>query len=461
MRPLSVVAALVVVGSIAFALRPSPRPPVPVNLLLVCIDTLRPDHTSAHGYERKTTPNLDALARTGVRFADATSHAPWTLPSVASLLTSQYPSQHGAAIGGALRNLQNDIPTELGTTATLPSILRRHGRRAHAITANAFVGYGVDAQFDDFTYAHETAERVTTKALHFLRRHQDEPFFLYLHYTDPHEHHTLPPRRYRRRYVDGEVVDVMREKKRSSYQFIHDNFGFALYDGQIEFVDAQIGRVLEKLDQLRLRQSTLVVVFSDHGEEFWEHEAEHRRYGTDPRGYYGIGHGQSLYQELLSVVLILAGGNLPEGIVVEGAVGLRDVPVTILELMNLPRGDEMKGTSLVPDIQAGRAREREVYSEAIAYGYEKKSLRRGHWKYIYSLPGESNELYDLDTDPRETRNVAGQHPDTTEAMRARVFEIMAENSDTKQTKTPSISEEMRRNLQALGYLTDSPRGLEP
>lgn len=431
------------------------RPGPPTNLVLIGIDTLRPDHTSAHGYEDAATPNLDALARRGVRFEEAMSHAPWTLPSVATLLTSKYPSQHGAMIAGEKKNLATDVPAHLVATETLPAILRRHGKRAQAYVANAFTGYGVDTQFDDFLYEFDTADELTDKALRFLDEVNDEPFFLYLHYTDPHEHHRLVPPAHRYRFTPPEITDALQGKKKVGYRYLHENFGFALYDAQIEFTDDQLGRVFDDLTNRGMWDDTLVVVFSDHGEEFWEHKAEHHHYGEDPRGIYGIGHGQSLYQELLSVVLIMAGGGLPEDTVVDGAVGLRDVPVTILDLMALPPSDEMDGASLAPAISAGHASDREIYSEAIAYGFEKKSLRRGRWKYIYSLPGETDELYDLVADPTETKNLADDERGTTEEMRARVFEIMETTASETPTSAPQeISDETRRNLQALGYLTD-------
>ncbi len=438
-----------------------PQPAPPRNLLLIGIDTLRPDHTSVYGYERPTTPNLEALAARGVRFGDAMSHAPWTLPSVATVFTGLYPSEHGARIPGESKDLTNDVPVRLGPVASLPRILAERGLRTQAFSANAFTGYGIDAHFEDFAYAHAGADWITEKGIEFLRDRSGRPFFLYLHYADPHEHHTLVPEPYRSRFHSKEVVDAIDGRDGVSYRFIHDNFGFALYDAQTAFADAQIGRILRELDQLDLAAQTLVVVFSDHGEEFWEHAEEHRRYGEDPRGYYGIGHGQSLYQELLSVVWIMAGGPLPEGVVVRGPVGLRDLPATVLDVMGLAEGATLPGTSLVEAARRGEARETEVFSESIAYGREKKALRIGRWKYIHSLPGGSDELYDLARDPGETSNLAEAEPERTARMRGRVLEIVAALPADAADAAPEISAETRRNLQALGYLAGDEAGSSP
>lgn len=429
--------------------RPSKEPPR--NLLLIGIDTLRPDHTSVYGYEKQTTPHLEGLAARGVVFADAMSHAPWTLPSVSSVLTSLYPSQHGAVLHGDERNLADDPPARLETEDSLVSILSRHGLRTRAVTANAFTGYGIDDQFDDFTLEHTTADHITDRGIHFLSKEHRKPFFLYLHYADPHEHHRLPPEAHRARFLAPEILREMGDREKEDYRYIHDNFGWAFYDAQTSFTDDQIGRLLRALREFGLEEDTLVVVYSDHGEELWEHQAEHHEYGTDPRGYYGIGHGQSLYQELLSVVLILAGGDLPSGRVVRGPVGLRDLAPTILDVMGIPPAKAMEGKSLLPVVAAGTS-EDEVFSESIAYGHEKKALRRGRWKYIRSLPGPKEELYDLVDDPGEKTNLAAEQAERTAEMRARVDEIV-QGFPEAATQAPELDDQTRRSLQALGYLT--------
>ena len=440
---------LVVVG-LGWFFWPPPMPPT--NLLLIGIDTLRPDHASVYGYDQPTTPRLEALAARGVLFEEATSHAPWTLPSVSTVLTSLYPSQHGARVPGERKDLTDDVPVRLGDVETLARILQRHGKTTQAFVANAFTGYGIDDHFEDFSYAHVSADQISRDGVDFLRATREHPFFLYLHYTDPHEHHRLVPKPHRDRFVDASILETMGDREQADYRYIYDNFGPALYDAQTAFADEQIGVVLDELRQLDLANNTLVVVFSDHGEEFWEHADAHRLYGTDPRGIYGLGHGQSLYQELLSVVFLMAGGNLPEGRVVKGAVGLRDLAPTVLDAMGLPIGDTMEGASLLPAIASGQA-EREVFSESIAYGYEKKALRIGDWKYIVSLPDSVDELYDLSADPGESTNLAEKEPRRTAAMRRRVEEIV-QTFPVEETAAAEISPETRRNLQALGYLTD-------
>lgn len=431
-----------------------PRPPR--NLLLIGLDTLRPDHTSVYGYEKRTTPRLEDLASSGVRFADATSHAPWTLPSVSSVLTSQYPSQHGAQLSGDRRNLDKEPPHELADAESLFQILKRHGHRTQAFVANAFTGYGIDDHFDEFSYSFASADFITDAGIEFLRENRRRPFALYLHYNDPHEHHRLVPARYRAQFTDASVLEAFGDLEERNYRRLYDQFGFALYDAQTAFMDDQVGAVLDEIRALGLWDDTVIVVFSDHGEEFWEHKKQHREFGEDPRGIYGLGHGQSLYQELLSAVLLMGGGGLPEGVVVEGPVGHRDIAPTVLDLMELPVGERMTGQSLRPSVATGTASDNEVYSEGIAYGWEKKALRRGDWKFIRSLPGPKEELFDLATDPGETTNLVEHEVERAAAMRARVLEIVeATGGSSAQVAAPEISDETRKNLQALGYLTDA------
>jgi arylsulfatase A-like enzyme len=428
--------------------------PEPVNVVLIAIDTLRADHVGAYGYGKGTTPVLDRAAREGVLFESCSSQAPWTLPSFASVFTSLYPSQHGAQINKELRNLAVDVPRRLRGFTTLTSLLRAKGLRAEAFVSNPFTGFGIDADFDSFTYHWGGANEVTDAGLAFLEKEGRDPFFLFLHYNDPHDHHKILPAPFTERFTPPRTFALLDGQDTFGYEYAHQHFGFDLYDARVSFADFEIGRVLDRLKSLGLWRTTLVVIISDHGEAFWEHAREHRELGFDPRGYYGIGHGQSLYQDLLNVVLIMGGGVVPNGQRVSGTVRLIDVMPTILDYMHVRTTTHMEGSSLRAAIRSGHADGLPAYSEGIAYGYEKKALRLGRWKYILSSYHHMEELFDLSRDPHEHVNLTESARGQARIMRDRIRPFLrkgGEEAFAAEAQEP-IDEELLRRLQSLGYL---------
>ncbi len=407
------------------------------NVLLVSIDTLRADELGAYGSRLGLTPNLDRLAADGVTFEQAISPSPWTLPALAALMTGRYPRRHGA---GAVTNRHDP----LGRSALAPDVptlaeaFGAAGYRTHAIVTNPYLfartGLGAGYQgylnltfFSEAMLAGRTnagqwlldhlapyftvgdrGEEVSDRAIAWLDdRDEQRPFFMWLHYIDTHgpyggvgtsrhksfrgelsfgglaghaEHERSPePVRLR----SGEVR--LGESERQAMR--------ALYRDEVAEVDRQVGRLLAALDANGLAERTVVVVVSDHGEEFWEHG--------------GVEHGHSVYDEVLRAVWLMRWpGHLPAGHRVPGVASTVDVAPTIQDLARLAPLPAIDGCSLIPTLNGGADPERGVLSENLLFAEERVSLRTSRAKLVRWANGKE-EAYDLVHDPAERRDLAG------------------------------------------------------
>ncbi len=415
----------------ALAALPAALPGSP-NVLMIVLDTVRADHLSSYGYHRDTSPNLTRLAARGVRFEQARSTAPWTLPSHASMFTGRWPHELSARTGHPLD----------ATYPTLAEILSRKGYAAASFVANTHncnAWYGFDrgfARYEDFYRntevstieilfnsslgrclvmsgagqrvlrflrgaspytARKDASMINRDALNWLSGRAGRPFFVFLNYYDAHGPYVPPkgtPARFPRakgqddphgRFVDG-------------------------YDNCIAYLDDQLGRLFAELEGRGLLANTLVVITSDHGENFDEHQL--------------YGHGKSLYRPELHVpLLVLMPGRVPAGRVVREPVSLRDLPATVASLLGPRAGAPFPGSSWArywepteagvspkadpllaeidrqeelrldrPPPPAARGRMTEVVAEGKVY------IRNGDGR---------EELYDLERDPREVNDLAG------------------------------------------------------
>jgi len=288
------------------------------NVLLITVDTLRADHLSCYGYGLKTTPYIDKLAAEGVRFERAYTAIPLTGPAHFSLFTSRYPHEHGARRNGVAMASDTAI-------AAWPQILRANGYRSAAfvsawpLTARLT---GLDAWFDHYdenltrTYqmvnSSRWAEDVTPLATNWLKQNGqgDKPFFLWVHYFDPHAPYT-----FRKHFADlartgvasVQISDAeMRERIRN-------------YDTEVAYTDWYIGKLLSAVDDIQLTDSTLVILMSDHGESLGEHDY--------------VGHGRHLYENILRVPLIMRlPSKVKAGQVISTPVSILDVAPTVLDL---------------------------------------------------------------------------------------------------------------------------------
>ena len=314
------------------ALQPAVRP---TNVVLISIDTLRPDHLSLYGYRRQTSPHLDAFARAAMTYDNAYTTATFTAPSVVSLLTGTLPAVHG------IRFLFQKLPA---SAWTLPRHLHAHGWWTGAVVSNFVLtasSSGLAPQFDEYDDAvveqelrrkkvvQRAAEDTTQAAVAWLRRSRERPFFLWVHYIDPHGPYAAPSPFDRR--FDGSAGRRVKEAKIPAYQRIFHiaELGYYVdqYDGEIAYTDEHLGRLLAEVNALGLLANTMVIITSDHGESLTE------RHGG--KGVF-FDHGHHVWEELARVPLIVYRPGGPVGR--SGAlVSLVDVAPTVLDALGVPR----------------------------------------------------------------------------------------------------------------------------
>lgn len=424
-----------------------PRPDRAPNLVLVSIDTLRADHLSCYGYERETSPNIDALAAAGVRCERAYSPTSWTLPAHLSLLSGLAISVHGMCDERLLEVVARPgPPDELPLRGTfLAEVLSRRDyatagfytwkylepqfgfgsgfdvwqREGHSIYSHP--DYAARARrartsgdaaalnalreevphlFDD---QRPTSGEAMDSALAWIDGHADQPFFLFLHLFDVHDDYR-PPGEYATRFdpdytgtFDGRGISSRNSAFRADMPRRDFEHALALYDGEIAWVDEQIGRLLERLDALDLAEDTLVVLTSDHGEEFFEH-------GNKT-------HRTQLFRESVEVPLIFRWpGKLPEGHVVRGTTGIVDVAPTVYGLFGIDGPAALTGADLSPALRGERENASRPYlTELLVFteGWAPQKHVGLHWDDQHALlrtdPGfpARATTFDLTENPRE------------------------------------------------------------
>lgn len=428
----------------------NPAPSTVPSVILITIDTLRPDYLGFHGFDRSTAPFLARLAEGGTVFDRAFSTSSWTAPATASLFTGCYPNRHGVIEGFMahrtredehqdseppllpLKRLARDIPT-------LAEVLRRAGLRTFGIAANINIGevLGFDRGFDRFHLDPVATAADIHKVLREWRDEltRSEPYFLYLHFNDVHS-----PYHVRHPYHERQL-DELGEKR-------------ARYLSEIGFADHHIGRILRDLCYER---DKLVVVVSDHGEEFRDHGR--------------MGHLATLYSELNQVLLMFHGPDLgvrPQRVAAN--VGLIDVLPTIADLVGADlAGADFSGTglSLAPLLRRDAAaalhhllEERVLFAHRIGWAQSDKQVWaaiRGAWKLIDYSQAEP-ELFDHATDPAEQRNLlttqpAGSWPEIAAFLNEALSRHrQAGTARDRERIEVELDEDLLRTLHSLGYV---------
>ena len=414
----------------------APARPAGPNLLLITIDTLRADRLGLYGHGRPTSPGLDAFATTAVTFEDAGVHAPWTLPSFASMFTSTYSSTHGCWTFDS--RLDDSF-------VTLAETLRDAGWDTALIASHVFLGarFGLGQGFVhvDDELVHEmyqsdrsiTSPEVTQRAAHFIAQQAVSPdagpWFLWAHYFDPHFEYQPQPGFSERFGLDSPAD---------------------LYEGEIAFTDRHVAELLASLEAEGLADDTVVVVVSDHGEGFGDHGP--------------LYHGNSLYQELLRTPLIIRAPNFAPRRVTE-PVRAVDLMPTLLELLEVAPERPLAGRSLVPLMRGERLPEAPHLAELrLDEKHALDSLRRGRWKLILDRTAERRTLFDLESDPGETRDLASTEPARADALERELEELRAHarrEAGRYSTGTgPELLPGQLGKLSDLGYV-DVDAGDEP
>lgn len=473
----------------------APRP----NVLLIVMDTARVDRLSGYGYQRKTTPNLDRLTQEGVLFEHASSTAPWTLPSHASLFTGLYPTQHRA---------EQSHPRLDDQLLTLAELMQHHGFQTAGFSNNPWVSRKMNFNqgFEYFkdTWLRRGGSRIVNQiaimniverlagmvtrsrddGADFTNRHirwwfrtmfnPHRAFFLFINYREPHFPYR-PPEPYRtrflrhinhqvekarhvttvRRLASGSQPAPLIHFDQTTREVLND-----LYDAEIAYLDAKIGELVEELRDRQLLDNTVVIVTSDHGENIGDHEL--------------FGHQFCSYETLLHVPLIVRYPRaFPSGMSVAQRVSLVDVMPTLIELLDLETstiqvalpGQSWVGSSLaVPRERGilaeyaaplGKLPEYEKGTQPVDKRYftrDLKSLYSRGLKFIWASDGR-HELYDLSQDPEETQNLSLQFPDKARALAAELQQRLATMEPIGRPEAvESMDEATHHELRALGYL---------
>ncbi len=372
-----------------------------LNVIILTVDCLRDSQLSYNGYFRETTPFLDSIR--GSKFT-AISSAPWTYPSVASILTGLYPHTHGGILSGKVKEfyLKNFMKIK-GNLLTLPEILFLLGYRTYFGTAIDVAFYPLRGRVvpsKQKGIGDYSAEELLEDLKKWISK-SDKPFFAYVQLGDLHEP-LNPPNSFRNFF--GEVKNLhnidlwdfrRREEQRGKkFQEYKEN-RILLYDNTLRYVDYSIEQFHSFLEDSGLIDSTVLIITADHGDEFWEHAELEAKNFYDPRGFYGEGHGHNVFNEIIEVPLILSWPKIPNKRYGK-LVSTIDIMPTILDLLGVNHKLSFDGLNLFESKE-----KRALLNEAAGFGYEKKALVIGRFKLIYSKHDDIAWVFDLEKDSEE------------------------------------------------------------
>jgi len=430
------------------------------DIILIIIDTLRADHLGCYGYKRPITPNIDALAGDGIRFATCISQAPWTIPSIMSIMTSMYPSVNGV----------KDVKSRLDPMrSTLAEAMKEGGYRTAGLVSHTFVdrrfGFADGFErYDDKGAIHKGAGVTTNLATSMIDDLRGDDFFFFVHYFDPHFPYD-PPAPY-----DTLFTTAGREKKTITWkdmkQYAHINNPLpprelerliGLYDGEINYTDAMVGKFIGHLKKIGIYDRSTILLTADHGEEFKDHGS--------------MGHTRTLYDELIHVPLII---KLPHsekaGTVIRDQVRSLDIAPTLLHLAGADIPGEFQGVDLSPfwtkgDYHVCLPAHSETSRHAIL-----RSIRAGNYKYIevvrpsfyHTVKGKSpriHETYDLGRDSEEKNDLEEDEAAPQASLRKSLFQWISSSEIEHEflpkaggTEEVTYDKETLERLKALGYV---------
>ncbi len=416
-----------------------------LNVVLITLDTTRPDHLGCYGYKDANTPNIDWVGKEGAIFTQAIAPIPITLPSHCSILTGLDLFSHGIRENGTFY-LKDDF-------TTLAEILNRNGYRTAAVTASFVLdrrfglGQGFDFYEDNlegnlqavptrvwqghkYGRFERPAGEVSDIAINWLQANYKNKFFIWVHFFDPHAPYN-PPRNYR----------ASNEKRVCK-----------LYDGEITYADHELGKILDELREKNLIDRTLIIIASDHGEVLGEHVLFYTG-----RKYFG--HGGFTYEQELRTALIFRLPNIiPKAKQIKQMVSVSDVTPTILDILRIEEKIEFDGKSLYPLIMGDTTKNlTELYCETMQPNFRLNkspvhALRTEEHKVIY-LPGEETVLlYDIVRDPGEQDNLFGSKNKDYIDLFNKTLSYMKRIDSKETSSTREMDEETIEKLKSLGYV---------
>jgi len=449
------------------------RPENRMNVVLISLDTLRYDHLGCYGYDRPVSPNLDRMASEGALFRRAYAHAPYTLPSHASLFTSLYPSAHGA------EREDGSLP---GGARLLPEILAQNGYDTASFTGGGFVshefgfhrGFDLCCEVDPLGDRYMSGVPINIKKLRdgsmgslpaafsWIDEMRNRPFFLFLHTFMVHDY--LPRKEHAEAFnkeqpgglgADRKTVSRLRKKWLAENEISDVELAFLvnMYDASIRAADEMIGELLAHLDTLGIGDKTLVIVTSDHGEEFLDHG--------------DMFHKNTLYEEMIRIPLIMRIPGADERAEINGCVRHVDIMPTVLDLLGIQPDRSFQGCSLLPLLNGEESGERFVFAEVDLPGCSRrKCVIRNGWKYIagdtdeaLTRPAASRvELFNVNNDPQEKNMLYEANPlignglDSFLKSIEKKTEPLREKLNPGKTGSSALSPELLEMLRQQGYL---------
>ncbi len=464
----------------------------PRLIILISLDTLRADHLSLYGHHRFTSPILNDFAAQGTVFDDASSTSPWTLPAHASLLTGLTPRSHRVLTFDT--GLPDSVPT-------LAAILDQHGYRTAAVVNSAWLRkkrYRLTRDFEKYLFVDDTQKRrapntwITDQALTWIRDRGENDLFLFVHYYDAHSDYSSLPE-YERLFLtpyEGEADGTGWQLSRASFEddyveMCHENFDplkcrigtpqnylavdrsvgkihfdaddlrhiEELYDAGIRQLDTELGRFLSLLEVEGVLDDALILITSDHGEEFMDHGR--------------MDHFLTMYQEVLRVPMILRGPGIPRGLRIDTPVSVIDVVPTLLEWAGLEAPAATEGLSLMGLMEGDSSQD--VFEKRLLFGEASggltyaalmegiypvyRSIRRGDHKLIHDSKEENWALYDLKRDPGEKQDIGALQPKILAGLKLEMRERYEDfRPDPAAADRVEVDREELERLRALGYV---------
>ncbi|GJM22534.1 MAG: N-acetylgalactosamine-6-sulfatase [Planctomycetota bacterium] len=426
------------------------------DCVVILLDALRADALGSYGAEPSPSPALDRLASNGVRMSQAISQASWTLPSTTSLFTGLYQETHGLQFSVGIKPLKL-----VGAAVTLAELFADAGYATHSFTQNTFASdaYGLDQGFESFNmvnYFVDDGDAMARQVRELLDEPSERPRFVYAHFRRPHTPYDPPAEFLNDAVGAGQEIDREAESLGTDARISQHNSGklrftpgeharhLELYRANIRATDAHLADLLAGLQAA----GTLVVVLSDHGEAFGEHE----RYG----------HNWLSYQEYVHIPWLMSHPELPRGAVFDEPVMTVDVLPTLAELFALEADSlAVHGSSLVPLLEGGAApRRAAVFSSSRVAGNGRQQLTAfdGRYKLLRDLPGGREWLFDLQADPGELTDVTAEHAELAARLSALLTDWVSSQHASLASESGELSAESLENLRALGYLGDDVGG---
>lgn len=423
------------------------------GVIIIVLDALRRDHLSFYGYQRPTSPFIDDLMKKGVVFKNTISAAPQTVPSVSSLLTGIYPYRHGSHFFSVSQSYHPTRPVALGglplmkkDNLLLAEVFAQAGYRTAAVSSNPGIRniYGFAQGIEYFRTVNcfsetgavvcdgEKVNRVFENDV--LPRIKDDNFFVYLHYMDVHNPY-FKPTSFKGRFAKYQGEPVYVNGKPDSLSSAQLEYSEACYDEGIIYADSLMKDLFRILRDAGIAKNTLVIIVADHGDEFMEHG--------------GLGHGTTCYNELINS-FILAVNPALKPVVIDARASLVDVFPTVLDWAGIDIPANLDGVSLLPGIKNGKTLPQDEKRMFISELGDRKAIIDGRWKFIYNLDTKTCELYDIEKNPGETKNLTADYKDLTEkylTIMKRIVEKMKVSYSVK-----SLSKEELKTLESLGYI---------